>query len=403
MHRTAETSLNNQTHGMHRYFLAALAMFILPVSGLAIDIYVPSLPAVSQYFAVDKSMAQLSITTYMAGLGLMQFFGGSISDSFGRRLPFLVSMTFFIIATLLIPHSSTISQLLLLRFIQGSAVAVSVVPMRAIFADLFHGNEYYKMITYMTMIWSIGPVIAPAIGGYLQHYLGWQYNFYFLGVYSLISLILNTIYLPDTSPHHHPFQLMAILKRYRGILTHPIFLISLLMNTLLYSICILFAVIASFVIETQLHYTSVEFGHVALLTGFAWFIGTMSNRFLMDIPLMKRFYVSFSAMFVVALVSLMAAFIMPMNIYLLVISTLLLLMLGGNVFPDNFARVMELFPEASGSANALYSGCVFLLTALISTLGAVLKSSTLIPVMLTYTILPLLLLLLVLVEKRVKR
>src|SRR3990167_3375173 len=197
----------------NKNFLAFLALFIIPISGLSIDIYVPSLPAVSHFFEVDKSLAQLTITVYMIGLGIMQFFAGSISDSFGRRKPFLIAMLIYISATLFIPFVKNIEQLLFLRFVQGIVIAVIVVPMRSVISDLFEGPAYYKMANYMTMAWSIGPIIAPAIGGYLQHYFGWQANFYFLGVYSIISFILIALYLPDTSAYHHPFHLRKILAQ----------------------------------------------------------------------------------------------------------------------------------------------------------------------------------------------
>ncbi len=73
-----------------RYWYAAIALFIVPLSGLSIDIFVPSLPVISHYFGATKSLAQLSITMYMLGMGVMQLFSGSISDSFGLKKPFLL-------------------------------------------------------------------------------------------------------------------------------------------------------------------------------------------------------------------------------------------------------------------------------------------------------------------------
>src|SRR5579872_1919392 len=155
-------------------FFALLAILVIPISGLAVDIYAPSLPTVSHYFNVDKSLAQLSITSYMVGIGLMQLFAGIISDSFGRRKPFIFATLIFIIATLIIPISQSIYQLIFLRLIQGIAVALTIVPMRSVIPDLFEGKALYKWMNYMVMAWSMGPIIAPAIGGYLQHYFGWK-------------------------------------------------------------------------------------------------------------------------------------------------------------------------------------------------------------------------------------
>src|SRR3990167_334963 len=127
----------------NKYFLATLALLVIPISGLGIDIYVPSLPAVSDYFGVEKALVQLSITTYMLGLSLLQLFAGGISDSFGRRKPFLVAMFIFVIASFCVPFSQDIYQLLFLRLMQGMTVALTVVPMRSVISDLFDGRELY--------------------------------------------------------------------------------------------------------------------------------------------------------------------------------------------------------------------------------------------------------------------
>src|SRR6185503_17599923 len=97
----------------------------------SIDIYVPSLPAVSHHFHVDKALVQLTITTYMIGIGIMQLFAGAISDSFGRKKPAAIALFIYFIATLCVPWSHTIYELLALRFIQGVTAGIIVVPMRS--------------------------------------------------------------------------------------------------------------------------------------------------------------------------------------------------------------------------------------------------------------------------------
>ncbi len=377
--------LDSQAVPANKNFLAAIVFFILPLSGLAIDIYVPSLPAVSHYFGADKASVQLTISAYMLGMGLSQLFAGGIADSFGRRKPFLIAMFLFIVATFAIPFVQTINQLLLLRLLQGILAAMVAVPMRAVIADLFAGPHYHKMASYMTMTWSIGPIIAPAIGGYLQHYFGWQANFYFLGIYCLISLIAIIFYLPETSPHQHPFHVIQILKRYKEMLFHKTFLMGLMTNGILYSIIILFSIVGPFLIQTVLHYSAVEFGRVALLTGLAWFMGTMINRFIINVPLKKKAQACFSIMLLVAIISLFLNFMLPMNIYLIVTPTLLILLVGGILFPNYFSQGISLFPKTTGSANALFGAFVFFIPSISSSLGTFLKSNTALPLMVTYS------------------
>lgn len=377
------TSNSSLTSGQ-KIRLALLVFFIIPISGLSIDIYVPSLPAMTQYFNVNKEYAQLSITFYMLGLGLMQLFSGPISDSFGRRKPFFFGLLAYFFATIFIPFLHDIHYLLLLRFIQGVMVALTIVPMRSVIADLFVGREYYKMVNYMTIAWSIGPIIAPAIGGYLQQYIGWQANFYFLAGYSLLSLLLMAIYLPETSLYRHRFHLREILVRYKEMLTNKQYLLTIVSNSVLYSLIILFSIAAPFLIQNVMHYSAVDFGHIALLTGLAWFLGGITNRFLIHVSRDKKGIICGWLMFSMAIIALLLNFILPMTIYLVVIPVLLILLIGGIIFPNNFAFGMSLFPKATGSSNALFGGFVFLLTGLSSGLATYLKSNNNLPLAIAY-------------------
>lgn len=375
------------THFTNKYFFAMLAMLVVPISGIGVDIYVPSLPAVSQHFGVDKSLAQLTITTYMIGLGVMQLFAGSLSDSFGRKIPYMVAMLIFIAASLFVPWSQNIHELLFLRFVQGSAVALTVVPMRSVILDLFEGRELNKMATYMTMAWSMGPIIAPAIGGYLQHYAGWQASFYFLAVYSTLIFILTLLYLPETSQHKHAFHLTQIVQRYQQILFHKEYIFGLLINGILYSLVILFGIVGPFLIQIVLHYSPVQFGHVALLMGLAWFLGTMTNRILIDVPLHAKAKICLWAIFIIALIMLSLSLLLPLNIYAIVIPMFVMFWINGIVYPNYFTRNLVLFPTMTGSANALFGSFVFFIAGVSSAFGTLLKANSAIPFACAYVFL----------------
>ncbi len=375
---------------VNKYFLATIVLMLIPLSGLAIDIYVPSLPAVSRYFGVDKALVQLSITVYMAGMGLTQLFAGSISDSFGRKNPLIISMTIFIIITFCLPFSENIYQLLFFRFIQGVSLAVSVVPLRSVIADLFEGREFKKMMNFMTTAWSIGPIIAPAIGGYLEYYFGWKASFYFLGIYSIAVFTLALIYLPETSLHRHPFKLKSIVDRYIQILSHYKFASGVLIDGLLYSIMIIFSIVGPFLIQTVLHYSAIQFGHIALSLGFAWFLGTLTNHWLIDIPLQLKAKICLWSICIILLAMLGLAAIFPVNIYNLVIGMGMLAWIGGIIFPNYFSRSVSLFPTTTGSANALFGSFVFFIAGISSGFGTLLKSTSDAPMIIAYIVLILL-------------
>lgn len=399
MNSVSPISSEQKPLSVNRHFLAFLCLLIIPLTGLCVDIYIPSLPAVTTYFHTTPASTQLSITVYMLGLGIMQLFAGPIADSFGRRKPYLFAMTAYILATLMIPHVTSIYQLLALRVVQGMLVALVVVPLRSVGSDLFEGKEYYTLVNYMTLAWSIGPIVAPAIGGYLQHYFGWQSNFYFLAIYSMISLLLNYLFLIDTSRYHHAFHLSKIISNYKIILLNPIFISALLLNGLLYSSEIIFSIVGPFLIQNTLHYSAIQFGHIGLLLGVAWFTGSILNRLTINASLTAK---SKICLWLILAVVGLAAFIdlfITMNIYIIIIPTLIMLVLAGTIFPTNFARAVSQFPEISGSANALFGGFTFIIVALTTALATLLKSSSEIPLMLSYIFITILCLIVFYVEQ----
>lgn len=367
--------------------IALIALFVLPLSGLMIDIFVPSLPNIAQHFNAPKSFAQLTITFYMIGMGVMQLFAGAISDSYGRKKPFMIAMALNIVVTLLIPFSSHIGELLFLRLMQGIVVGLLIVPIRAIFADLFVDKAFHKMTAYATLTWSIGPIVAPVIGGYLQHYFGWQSTFYFLAIYSIIGFVLIGCFAPETSAFRHPFGIVPLLKRYREILSSVEYIRALLINGILYSIVILFAVVGSFIIQKVLLFSPIQFGHMALLTGFAWFLGTMTNRFLIHFDPKQKSIMCLGSLLILSIISWIVTVTIPLNIYTIMVPTFILIYVGGIAFPNNYAQALSLFPKINASANAFFGAFLFLIPGAASAIGTLLKSNSAIPLMTTYMIL----------------
>ena len=378
--------MNPPFSAAQRRFLLLLTLFIIPTSGLSVDIYIPSLPAMTQFFHTDKALIQLTITLYMFGMGIMQVFAGAISDSFGRKKPFLLGSCIYVLSNLIIPWMPNVDSLLALRLLQGIAVGLLVVPLRSIIPDLFSGKELHKMMSYVVTAWSIGPIIAPLIGGYLQQIFGWQANFYFLFGYSLIGFLLVLFFMPETSQHRHPFCVKTIFSNAKEILSNRDYLRGLISNGLLYSIIILFAVVAPFLIQNILHFSAVQFGHMALLIGVAWFFGSLTNRFTIHIPLAQKIKFCLLIMLIVSVVMLLVAVILPLSIITLMAPICCLTYLGGIVFPTYFANSVSLFPTKTGSANALMGAAAFMIPSIISAFGTLLKSNTQLPLTAAYLV-----------------
>ena len=163
------------------------------------DMYLPTLPAMSEYFHTTSSMVQLGLTASMIGLAAGQLLFGPLSDKYGRRLPLIISMILFAVATIGCIYSYTIMQFVGWRLIQGIAGAGGIVISRSVAADKYSGRELAKMLALIGAINGVAPVAAPMGGGFLAGSVGWTGIFWCLFVLGII-LLLGSIHFEESLP-----------------------------------------------------------------------------------------------------------------------------------------------------------------------------------------------------------
>lgn len=171
-----------------KLFILILLGMLTAFGPFVTDMYLPSLPAMGEYFNTSSSMVQLGLTTSMIGLAVGQIFFGPLSDRYGRRIPLQVAMWLFIVSTVLCLFAQDIHQFVTFRLIQGIAGAGGIVIARSIATDKFSGKELSKMLAVIGAINGIAPVVAPIIGGIFTEAIGWQGIFGILLVLGMLLL-----------------------------------------------------------------------------------------------------------------------------------------------------------------------------------------------------------------------
>lgn len=371
------------THGQKR--LIFISLLYNAVVGMALDIYVPSMPHIAQYFGTSATTIQLTIVAYMLGYGIFQFFFGISTDTFGRRPMLLIGTLLMVIFSVLAAYSPSEHFLLAMRFMQGFALAIASSGARAVFADVYEGKELAKMLMYYNLFWGMGPIIGPFIGGYLQAFFGWRAPLLFLGIYSGLMFIL-LLFTKETLQHKHKLHPKVVSKNVGQIISHSHFWIFIMVAVIMYACIILFNTVGPFLIQTRLHYSPVVFGHIGLCTGLAFFIGTFSNRFTGFISPNIRIIAGLTIAAIASLIMVILALTEPMNLWAIFIPTWFVILGAGVAFTCCFASCIGLFTHISGTIGALWGTVLVIGTGIVGGISALLSTQTAAPFAIMYLI-----------------
>ena len=375
----------------NRALRLGIILMMVPLSGASIDIYVPSLPAITNDFGVSVQLVQWTIPSYLIGYSLAELFYGALSDAWGRRRLLLAALALYTAASLLASFASTVSILIILRFVQGLGVAGPGVLARAIASDTVDADRLPTVTNYITLAWALGPILAPMIGGYLQHILGWRAVFYFLAIYGCLALLLVSFLLPETNPHRHQLKVRTLLDDCKTVLASSVFLGCTSVLSIIYAYLVLFNVVGPFLIQVVLHQSAIVFGRIALCLGIAWFLGTLANRFLTgSFPKLPLMEIGTGVTLCGALLMGWFAIWEGVSVPHLVIPTAVIFFSGSITFTQCFGRCMQLFPTLAGTASALMGTLFIAGSAFAGFLGSFLETQTALPLSMAFIALTLL-------------
>jgi DHA1 family bicyclomycin/chloramphenicol resistance-like MFS transporter len=190
----------------------ATLILIAGLSALTLNMFLPSLPRMTEHFGTEYRLMQLSVALYLAVNAVMQIFVGPLSDRFGRRPVLLWGVGLFILATVGCIFAPTVEVFLAFRMAQA-VVVVGLVLSRAVVRDLYGQDEAASMIGYVTMGMALVPMVGPAIGGLLDQLFGWQASFWLLALLGVATLWLVVRDMGETATSR-PATLRAQFAQY---------------------------------------------------------------------------------------------------------------------------------------------------------------------------------------------
>jgi MFS family permease len=349
----------------HKGFSTVLALALIPLSGFATDIYLPSLPSMAKDLHVSTAAIQLSLVLFMFSNGISQIFIGSIIDSFGRYKIAAISLAIFSLSSFVIAVVPDIYVIYAMRIIQGIAIAFIVVGKRAYFVDLYSGEKLKGYISLFSIIWASAPILAPFLGGYLQDLFGWRSNFYFLGILSLLFLFLELMYSGESLKYFHPFKLKTITQTYKGKIKTPDFTLGIIILGISFGMVVVYSLSSPFIIEKVMGFSSITTGYSSLMSGLSLMTGGIIAKSLIRKPLAQKVI---TAIIIQVVLVLLMIFTAPIgsNIYTLIGFTIGIHMAGGFIFNVVYAYCLGRFTKNAGIASGLTGGALYIISSIVS-------------------------------------
>lgn len=345
--------------------ITIMAFISIPLSGFVTDIYLPSFPSMAKGMQVSEKDIQITLTSYLLSYGICQLFVGNILDNIGRYRPKLLALLFLIISSLLITMTNSILLICLLRILQGAAVSVLVVATRAIFVDIYDAEKVKHYLSYFTIVWSCGPILAPFLGGYLEKLFNWHANFYFLAFYAGAIFLFELFFSGESLPEKKKVSFSENIKLYQMMLKNRIFMLGIFILGLSYSIVMLFNITGPFIIENTFHFTPVVIGYCTLILGFSWMIGGFIGKRRISLDFQARILQPVIIQLVL-IASLIAVSYFAQSLYITIPFAFFIHICSGILFTSFFTTSMLYFPKNAGTAGGLMGGLVYIITSLTS-------------------------------------
>jgi len=377
----------NQSRTLHFALILGAMTAILP---MAVDMYLPALPALAQSLDVDLSQVQLTLSAFFIGVAGGQLLHGPLSDRYGRKPLMLAGLALYVLASAGCALSNSVEMLTALRFVQALGACAGMVIALAVIRDAFPPQEGARMISRMMLVGGIAPIIAPLIGGQLLFWFGWRSVFWFLTVYGAFCFVAVTLFLPETRPAHTrgPTSIKTWLQGFASVLVHRRFVGFGL--TRAFASAGMFAYIAGspFVYIVLFGVPAQHYGWLFGLNALGLMAANQINVHLLK----RRSPEQVASLAVMVSVSagvlLVAAALLPSSLGWLALAALLVPLFfcvatNGLINPNATALGMASFGDRAGTASALIGCMTFMIAGIASAVVSSFPARSALPMALT--------------------
>ncbi|MHA7853658.1 multidrug effflux MFS transporter [Marinobacter shengliensis] len=370
---------------MSHFQLALLLGMTVALGPLALDAYLPAFPAIARDFAIPHADVGLTLSAYVATLGMAQLVGGPLSDRYGRRNILFIGLAVFALASLMVALADNLSSMIAWRVVQGIGGAFCAVSVPAIVRDQVGGQEAARLFGLIGLIMFIAPAAAPSLGALMLALGDWHWIYVFLAAYAFfLAVVLQLALFPRLKPRPRATTpVKTLVTNYVLVLKHRTTMRFVGIQVMCFSSMMLFITHSSFIYQEWFGLSNSTFSVL-----FAANIGVMAALNLINRPLLRTF-----SSVVLLRVQVIIQFVMLVGLVSVVlldgplwaVAGFIIAAVGcqGGIVPNNMANALEFFPHMGGTAAAMLGASQFTLAGAISALSSAYGGEALLPITLS--------------------
>ncbi|MEG6439074.1 Bcr/CflA family multidrug efflux MFS transporter [Enterobacter bugandensis] len=353
-------------------FILGLLAMLMPLS---IDMYLPALPVISAQFGVPAGSAQMTLSTYILGFALGQLLYGPMADSLGRKPVILGGTLVFAAAAVACALAQSIDQLIIMRFLHGLAAAAASVVINALMRDIYPKEEFSRMMSFVMLVTTIAPLVAPMAGGAVLVWFSWHAIFWILALAALLASAMIFFFIDETLPveRRQKFHIRTTIGNFASLFRHKRVLSYMLASGFSFAGMFSFLSAGPFVYIELNHVSPQHFGYYfALNIVFLFVLTIINSRFVRRVGALNMFRAGLWIQFVMAVWLVVSAFL-DVGFWALVIGVAAFVGCVSMISSNAMAVILDEFPHMAGTASSLAGTFRFGIGAIV---GALLSMAT---------------------------